>query len=150
MFGLTPFNSNLVKRRNATNDYVDFYDIIDDFFNDSFFAPRTLRNDTFKIDVQEKDSAYLVEAELPGVKKEEISVDFDDGRLNIKVQRNEEVNEEKDNYIHRERRACSMQRSLYLKDIVAKDIEAKLEEGILKIVVKKAEKPDNKLQIEVK
>lgn len=149
MFGLTPYNSNYIKRRN-TDDFADFYSIIDDFFKDSFYPVRSLRYDTFKVDVKEENDKYAIEAELPGVKREEISLDFDEGRLTISVQRNEEVNEEKDRYIHRERKVCSMQRSLYLKDIKPEGIEARLENGILKVDVLKEDKAVNKFKIEVK
>jgi len=43
--------------------------MLDDFFNDGFMPSRNLLKDTFKIDIQEKDKEYLVEAELPGIKK---------------------------------------------------------------------------------
>ncbi len=139
MFGLTPFNRNVATRN--TNQMTDFYNVIDDFFNDSFFPLRTLRNDTFKVDIKETDKDYFIEAELPGVKKEEIQLDYKDDRLIISVQRKEEINQDKDNYIHRERRMASMQRSIYLRDINEEAIEAKLEEGVLKISIPKQENP---------
>jgi len=61
--------------------------------------------------VQQNDNEYLIEAELPGVNKDEIGVDLNDGRLNISVKREENINEEKKNYIHRESRFASMSRS---------------------------------------
>ncbi|PHV70027.1 heat-shock protein Hsp20 [Sporanaerobium hydrogeniformans] len=149
MFGLTPFNRNTVQR--TTNDVTDFYNAIDDFFNDSFFPLRNLRNDTFKVDIRETDKEYLIEAEVPGIKKEEIQLDYDKERLIIYVQRKQEVNEDKDNYIHRERRITSMQRSIYLKNIDEKAIEAKLEEGILRISAPKqtiTEIPKHRIMIE--
>ncbi len=139
MFGLTPFNRNAATR--TTNQMTDFYNVIDDFFNDSFFPLRTLRNDTFKVDIKETDKDYFIEAELPGVKKEEIQLDYTDDRLLISVQRKEEINQDKDNYIHRERRMTSMQRSIYLRAINEEAIEAKLEEGVLKISIPKQEDP---------
>ncbi|WP_070000231.1 Hsp20/alpha crystallin family protein [Cellulosilyticum sp. I15G10I2] len=148
MFGLTPFNRHAVQKTN--NEFVDFYNMIDDFFNDSFLPGRSLRSDTFKLDVKENEQEFLIEAEMPGIKKEEINLDYNDGRLTILVQRNEEVNEEKQNYIHRERRAASMQRGLYLKNIKADSIDAKLENGILKIIAPKLELEANKQRIEIK
>ncbi|MDF2613871.1 MAG: Hsp20/alpha crystallin family protein [Clostridia bacterium] len=148
MFGLTPFNRNVVQKTN--NEFVDFYNIIDDFFNDSFLPMRSLRNDTFKMDVKENEKEFLIEAEMPGVKKEEIKLDYNDGRLVISVQKDEQINEEKNNYIHRERRVSSMQRGVYLKNIKIDGIDAKLENGILKIVAPKLEIAENKCQIEIK
>jgi HSP20 family protein len=124
--------------------------MIDDFFNDSFSPVRSLRNDTFKMDVKENEKEYLIEAEVPGIKKEDIKLDYNGDKLIISIQKNEEVNEKKDNYIHRERKSSSMQRGIYLKDIKADSIDAKLEEGILKIIAPKVEINENRYQIEVK
>lgn len=148
MFGLTPFNRNRALSNTGVND---FYNAIDDFFNDSFMPLRSLRNDTFKIDIKETDGAYLVEAEMPGIKKEEIQLDYYNDSLIIFVQKQEEINEDKDNYIHRERRMSAMQRSIYLKDINEEAIEAKLEDGILKVIAPKqviAEAPKHRIMIQ--
>ena len=148
MFGLTPFSRNAVQKNN--DGFVDFYNIIDDFFNDSFLPVRSLRNDTFKMDVKENEKEFLIEAEMPGIKKEEVKLDYNDGRLIISVHKDEQVNDEKDNYIHRERRVSSMQRGIYLKNIKLDAIDAKLENGILKIIAPKLEIAENKHQIEIK
>lgn len=149
MFGLTPFNRGGAVRK-ANNEFADFYNVIDDFFNDSFLPLRSLKNDTFKIDVKENDKEYIIEAEMPGVKKEEIKIDYNDGRLFIQVKRDEEINEEKENFIHRERRSASMQRGIYLNNVKADTIDARLENGMLKIVAPKLEIEDNKYRIEIK
>ncbi len=138
MFFLSPFNNNLMK----TNK--NFYDMVEDFFDGVF--PRS----TFKIDVKEDDKAYYFDAELPGVKKEEIKLEYKDDHLIIAVHRENKIDEEKDNYIRRERSMASMQRSFYLENVIDENIEAKLEDGILKIMVPKKEVVSNIRQIEVK
>lgn len=145
MFGITPFNRNLIQRRSG-NEFTDFYNMVEDFFNEVTDS----EYDTFKMDVRENENAYFIEAELPGVKKEEIKIDYHEGNLMISVIREAVVNEEKDNFIHRERRTASMQRGVYLKNIKPEAIEAKLENGILKMTVPKHEMTENRLQIEVK
>lgn len=144
MFELTPFNNSF------TNDLLTFNNMIDDFFNNRYLSSKNIRNDTFKIDVKESEKEYLVEAELPGIKKDEMKICYEEGRMMIDVKRVVQANEEKENYVHRERRITSMQRSIYLGDINVGAIEAKLEDGILKIKAPKKEKIDNRLQIEVK
>ncbi len=140
MFLLSPSNQNLVKTKSL-------YDVVDDFFNNNLYS---MNNHVFKIDVKENKDAFMIEAELPGIKREEIKLEYNDEHLVIAVQKEDKIDDEKENYIHRERRMSSMTRSLYLKDVEADGIEAKLEEGILKILAPKKENASNRLQIEVK
>ncbi len=149
MLGLTPYNKNQMQRRGDSN-FVDFYNMLDDFFSDSFFSPRSLRNDTFKMDVKDLETSYVVEAELPGIKKEEVKLDYENDRLIISVESSQSVDEEKENYVHRERRRTSLQRALLLKNIDVSRIDAKLEDGVLSITIPKMEEQSNKIQIEVK
>lgn len=146
MAGLVPFNKGGSIFRPGTRG---FYNMLDDFFSDAWL-PRTLGFDTFKIDVKEDEKAYFIDAELPGVKKEEINLALDDGRLSISVEREEKVEDEKENYVHRERRYGSYQRSVYLADANPEGIDAKLEDGLLKVVVQKQEKPSANGKIEIK
>jgi len=104
---------------------------------------------SFEIYFKETDKEYLIEAELPGIKKEEVNLNLDDGKLSISVNKTENVNEEKENYIHRERRYSSMSRSVYLADSTPENIKAKMDNGILTITVQKVEKPNNSHKIEI-
>ena len=145
MSGLIPFNRN---RNLQETGYDNFYDMLDDFFNDSF-SRRNLQLDTFKLDIQEEDKQYVVEAELPGVKKDEIDVSLNDGRLTISVEHNENSENKEKNYIHKERRFSSMKRMIVLADASPNHISAKLDEGLLRIIVPKVEKTDNTKKIEI-
>ena len=150
MAGLVPYNRRnrgLVDR--GFGDFRDFYTMVDDFFNDSWPSRRSFTRDTFKIDVQENDSEYLIEAELPGVDREEVNIDMNEGRMTISVQREENINEENKNYVHKERRFSSMSRSLYLDDAKSDGIKAKLENGVLNIKVPKENKPDSSVKIDI-
>ena len=146
MAGLIPFN----KKNNSLSMWgCDPFDFIDDFFNDSFLSSRNLMRDTFKIDVKETEKEYLIEAELPGIQKDEVNLNLNDGKLSISVNREENINAEKENYIHRERRYSSMSRSVYLADSTPDNIKAKMENGILAITVTKKEKSKNSHKIEI-
>lgn len=147
MAGLIPFNHK--NHRLFNPGFEDFTNMLDDFFDYTWPLRRSLSRDTFKLDVQETDHEYLIEAELPGVKKEEINLELNDGRLNISIERNEDIDEEERNYIHKERRHCSMQRSLYLADAKPEGVKAKLDNGVLNIIVPKQENNDNRIRIEV-
>lgn len=149
MAGLIPFNrknSNLTPTNAGTND---FYNMLDDFFNDSWMPGRSLMRDTFKIDIEEKDKEYLVEAELPGVKKEEIELNIDNDNLCITVARSEEVNKDGKNYIHRERREGCMSRRIHLAGAKMEDIKARLTDGVLSITIPRDLRPDEKRKIEI-
>ena len=149
MAGLIPFNlkNNNLARTNA--GYEDFYNMLDDFFSDGLPRGRSLLKDTFKIDIEETDKEYRVEAELPGVKKEEINLGIEDENLCISVKHSEEVNKEGKNYIHKERRSSSMSRRVMLANAKLDDIKAKLEEGILTVTIPKAEKLPGTRKIEI-
>ena len=147
MLGLTPFNRGLSRQ---TEEKDDFFNMIDEFFNDSFYPNRNLRRDTFKIDVKDEGDFYTVEADLPGIKNEEVELNYQEGQLMISVNRKEEKNEEKNNYIHRERKFTSMRRVINLGDLVTDQIEAKLKEGILTIKAPKAAQIEQKTRIQIK
>ena len=136
MAGLIPFNRrNSLQRAGA--GFENFYNMMDDFFGDGAFPGRSPLKDTFRIDIAENENAYLIEAELPGVQKENIELNIDDENLMISVTRSEEINKDEKNYIHRERRSSSMSRRIRLANVKYDKITAKLEEGVLRIDIPK-------------
>lgn len=145
MAGLIPFNRNRDNLMNINLD--DFSHMIDDFFTGNSPMQRSLARDTFKIDIQDSDKEYKIEAELPGVKKEEINITIHDGRLNLSVKKEESFEEENKNYIHRERRSSQMARSILLTDAEDEGIQAKLEDGVLTVTVPKKEEKDTSKRI---
>ncbi len=135
MFGLIPFKTNRVDRKGGTFD-----DFFDGFFNDEFFSPVNLgfgSNQKFNADIRETQNEYLVSAELPGVKKEDIDLEYRDNTLIISAKRNEEINEEKDNYIRRERTYGQISRALRVDNVDRSKISARFENGELQIILPK-------------
>lgn len=118
---------------------------LDRAFEDFFQTSGSIR-----LDVQEKDDEYIVEAELPGFKKEEVTVELTDETLTIKASKEEKKEEEKKNYLHKERRYESMSRQVYLPGALEDGVKAKLSDGMLKITIKRTarEKSGNKIEIE--
>jgi HSP20 family protein len=147
MAGLVPFNRNGSVLR--PGGMRGIYNMLDDFFSDAWL-PRNFVFDTFKIDVKEDEKAYFIDAELPGVKREEINLALNNGQLSIAIQREEKVGDEGENYVHRERRYGSLERSVYLADADPEEIDAKLEDGLLKVVVQKQDKSGGPGKIEIK
>ncbi len=150
MVSLIPFNrSRLTGTRSPS-----VTNMLDDFFNDQWpFArqsfERSLMSDTFKVDVRDAGKEYVVEAEMPGVKKDEVGLSIDEGRLVISVNRNEETGGDENGYIHRERRSVSMSRSVYLADSSEEGVSAKLEDGVLRVVLPKAAPVETRREISI-
>lgn len=150
MSGMIPFNRNRkTELQNAGYDTL-YRNMLDDFFSDGFPFRRNLLNDTFKLDVREDEKAYTVAAELPGVKKEEINLAIEEGKLSIRVSRDENSEDKSGNYIHKERRYCSMERNIYLADAEESAVKAELKDGVLTIEVPRREKKDKSVRIDVK
>ena len=151
MAGLVPFNwrNNNLARTNVNAGFENFYNMLDDFFSDGTMSSRNLLRDTFKIDIEETEKDYLISAELPGIRKEEIDLDIDGDNLCISVNRTEEVNNDGKNFIHRERRASSMSRRIRLAGVNLNDIKAKLEDGVLAVTVPKEEKAESVRKINI-
>ena len=133
MAGLIPFNHKNNNLARTGTGFDDFYNMLDDFFNDGLTPSRNLLRDSFKLDIQENDNEYLIEAEMAGIKKDEIDLSIDDETLCITVNRSEETNKDNKNFVHRERRSSSMSRRVRLAEAKLDEIKAKLEDGILHI-----------------
>ena len=149
MTGLVPFNRRNTSIARAGTGYEDFYNMLDDFFTDGMMPSRNLLKDTFKIDIRDSGAEYVIEAEMPGVGKDEINLSVEDENLCISVDRSEEVNQDGENYIHRERRASSMSRRVRLAGAKLDDIKAKLEEGVLYVTVPKDIKTGGARKIDI-
>ena len=146
MAGLIPFNR---KNMDILNTGFNLENMLDDFFADGWPFRRSLVADTFKIDVQDNKTEHVVEAELPGVEKNEVNISLNDGRLNISVNKEETLEEKDKNYIHKERRYSAMSRNIMLADADAAGVKAKLDNGVLNITVPKKTKPNNGVVIDI-
>lgn len=120
-----------------------------DFFRDFFEFPFT-SNTLIKADVKETESEYIVEADMPGVEKDNVEIKCEQGVLTITARTSEEKNEETDGFIRKERYTGEASRCFSLKDINEEDIKAKLENGVLYVTLPKrvSEKDQKKIEIE--
>jgi HSP20 family molecular chaperone IbpA len=104
-----------------------------------------------KTDVHEHDNGYEVDIDLPGFKKDEISLSLENGYLTVNAAKglDKDEKDKKGKLIRQERYAGSMTRSFYIGDTVTEDeIKAKFENGVLQLSIpkKEAEKiPEKKL-----
>lgn len=141
---LIMFNSMVPFSRNLNN--LD--SLVGRLFDDTFNLPSTLSTD-MKVDIKDNETEYLIEAEVPGVNKEQIKVDYQNNYLTIGIESKNEINEEKENYIRKERASRRMNRSFYIEDINYENIQASYEDGVLKIQLPKDKKAPTKKVIEI-
>ena len=93
-----------------------------------------------KTDIREHEGGYEVDIDLPGFKKDEISVQLEEGYLTVSASKAIDKDEEdkKGKYIRKERYAGAMQRSFYVGNaLTQEDIRAKYENGILRLSIPK-------------
>ena len=106
---------------------------------DSFFRPFYVEEESalMKTDIKEDEKNYVLDVEMPGFDKSEISLKDSNGYLTVSAKKSAE--EEKSRYIRKER-SVSCSRSYYMGDVDEKQIRAKYENGLLVVTVPK-EKP---------
>ncbi|MBM7562405.1 Hsp20/alpha crystallin family protein [Fusibacter tunisiensis] len=95
---------------------------------------------TFDVDVRENDYGFLVEAELPGISIEEISIVYEDNFLSIIAKRAEESDLDAYGFIRRERRYGTFRRNFLVEDVDVQGIKATLKNGVLKVSLPKISK----------
>lgn len=134
MFDLIPFrrNDDVFERMMKT---------FNEMFDANALAPFADAN-SFRTDITEKEDAYLVEAELPGFSKEDITIDVRNNELTIRAKRDqmEESKDEKNKVIRQERRYGEFVRKFYVDNINEDEISATLDNGVLKIHIPKKTK----------
>ena len=127
MFELTPFG---YRRVSAYNPFRELEEMSRSFWNDTELT-------AFRTDIKKQDGNYILEAELPGFKKEDISIDIDKDCLTISAEHKSEENEDdKDKgFIRRERYYGSYSRSFNIKGIDADAISASYNDGVLTLTM---------------
>jgi len=138
-------------RYNSMQDSMPstFSAMLDRFFNDTVNS-RTFSGFTPHVDACETERGYEIEVALPGVKKEDITIDFQEGKLTITGERKLEKKEEGRRFHMMETQYGAFSRSFFLPDNVNPDkITAEFRDGILLVDVPKDEKKTKKRQISI-
>ena len=142
MFELIPFN----KKRN------DIFSIFDEFEKGFFDGFRGMPAPVsgFRTDIIDNGDALVMEAELPGFDKNDITLELKNGCLTVSAKKDQQSEEKKDSYIRRERRYGSVSRCFDVTGIKEDEISADFKDGVLKITLPKAEpKPQTGKMIEI-
>jgi HSP20 family protein len=94
----------------------------------------------FKVDISEDETAFHIEAELPGLTKEQIALNIEDDVLTIKAERKQETEEQKKDYHRIERSYGSFSRSFNLGEMIDQEhIGAAFDNGVLHVTLPKAQ-----------
>jgi len=129
------------------------FDLFDPFFNDEFFrGPKFDRPpfEVLKTDVIENNDNYELVMDVPGIEKENISIDIEDGYITIGVTKKETEETKKKHFVRKERFNFHQKRTFYVGNVEIDNIKAKLENGVLTITIpKEQEKIINKKQIAI-
>jgi HSP20 family protein len=129
----------------------NFSSMLDRFFNDSLNARSTMATFNPHVDTSETERDYEIEVSLPGIKKEDVQVDFHDGRLTITGERKFSDEKKSKKYHLIESQYGSFTRSFYLPDTInAEGIEAEFVDGVLRVIVPKDTRRSTRQQIQIK
>ena len=111
----------LPKRNYYLNDYFDLFDR-------TYYQEK----EYMKTDIYELNNKYIIETDLPGIKKENIKINYENGYLTIKANKTI-LSSNTNTYIRRERFYGEIKRTFYIGIKKEHDIKASYQEGILKI-----------------
>ena len=124
----------------------------DDFFRGDLVSSETFFNQSWSpaVDISESKDSYVIHAELPGVKKDEVKITMQDNIVTIRGEKKAENEKKEENYHRVERTYGMFERSFTLPGPVKNEnIEAKFDDGVLSIVLPKTEEAREKV-IDVK
>ena len=139
MFGLTRRNQDMT----TFNPWREMEEFEKALFSNpfgSFFNAPALNQ--FRTDVTDEGDHYLLETDLPGFEKKDITLDIHDDTLTIRAERKSKVEEKdkKDKVIRMERSYGSYQRSFDISGVDADQIKAKYTDGVLRLTLPKLER----------
>ena len=128
-------------RWNPARDFIRMQEDFDRFFR-GFLPETSLARGTWEpaVDIGETNNAYLITADLPGLTKDEIKINYQDGVLTIHGEKQQEKEEKNKNYHRIERSYGVFERSFRLPSRIAADkIDAKYKDGVLTLTLPKTE-----------
>ncbi|MBU0474929.1 MAG: Hsp20/alpha crystallin family protein [Bacteroidetes bacterium] len=119
-------------KHNLIQKYFDDLATMKSSFNENAFSP--------KINISEKENQLIINAEIPGVKKENLKITLQDNILTIEGEKKNESEANEIKYLLSERNYGSFKRSFTLQENIDSDkVKAKFEDGVLSITLSKIE-----------
>jgi HSP20 family protein len=138
-----------------------FPTLTNELFDTGFFSPRLMDFGDFvgsdwaanvpSVNIAENDTNYMIELAAPGLEKKDFKITMDNGMLMISAEKKEEKKEEKDNYVRKEFSYNKFSRSFRLpENCLFEKIDAKYDNGVLKLMLPKKEMTVTKPMKEIK
>ncbi|CAA7602161.1 Hsp20/alpha crystallin family [Acididesulfobacillus acetoxydans] len=146
MFGLTPYRRGAIQ---VPENLLPVESLFANFFSDPFFSSIPWGMSGMKVDIKDTEKAYVLEADIPGIKKEDLRLEFDNGCLSIAVERAEDTKSEQDKYLRQERRFTSAARTFAFDDVEPEQISAHYENGVLRVTLPKKDVSAKAQQIQI-
>jgi len=125
-------------------------DIFGDLFSRRLMPARIVWQPA--MDIYRDGNNIVMETSLPGMKKEDVNISFDDGVLTVSGEMKEEKEKKEEDYYYKERRTGSFSRSVAMpEEINAEGIKAEMKDGVLKVTMPlKEQAKSKKVKIEIK
>ncbi|HHU49422.1 MAG: Hsp20/alpha crystallin family protein [Caldicoprobacterales bacterium] len=150
MFGLTPINRRNTAASRWPGSFFDVDSWFDNFFSSSFRPSLFGFDNQMKVDIKDNGNSYTIEVDMPGADKNDIHVELNNNILTIGVQKNEITEEERKNYIRKERMTSTMSRSFRVENVKPEDVKARFKNGVLSVTLPKSEaKNDDQHRIQI-
>ena len=139
---------NKIQQRNSDTYSMTPFDFFEDFSRNLF---NDFKSNLIKTDIHETDNEYIVEAELPGISKDNIQVTYEDGVLTISGQQQTDTVDEdkKGKLIRSERSLTSVRRQYLLENVKEDEIKASYSDGVLKVTLPKDSNKEIKKSISI-
>lgn len=122
--------------------FEDMDSMFEDFFGQPLMRRRRGKSGfrSPAMDIQDAGDKYLIQADIPGINKDDLEVEIKEDRLSIKAESKEEKEEKGENYVRRERGYRSFYREIPLSEnVLADEAEASYKNGVLEISLPKKE-----------
>ncbi len=114
----------------------------EDRFFKKFYEGLTEHKSSLAIDLKDEGDHFLVEADMPGIAKDQIKLHYKDNILTIRTERSEEKKEEDETkrYVVRERYSSSTMRQILIENVDPEEITAAMDNGVLRVKLGKKDK----------
>ncbi|QGA79998.1 Hsp20/alpha crystallin family protein [Candidatus Nanohalobium constans] len=135
-------------RQNSDDLFEQMQNMIEEFQNKGMNLATEFTGH-MPIDVREEDGNLIISADLPGVQKEDINIKADGQKVEISAEASQEIKEENEKYLRKERSSRSFRRTVqWPREVDEETINAEYEDGVLEISAELSEDEGTEIEIE--